>query len=76
MTPAPMQAFTYWMEAAREDLALARLYETPANRAPVLRRAMACVALALGAANRLRDQPRRALCLRVLTWLRAALAAL
>lgn len=76
MSPAPMQAFVYWMEAAREDLALARLYEMPANRAPILRRAMACVALALGAANALRDQPRRNLCLRIMTWLRAALAAL
>lgn len=73
---APMQAFAYWMGAAREDLAFARLYETPANRAPILRRAMACVALALGAANALRDKPRRDLCLRILTWLRAALAAL
>lgn len=64
------------MKAAREDLALARPSEMPANRAPVLRRAMACVALALGAANALRDKPRRALCLRILTWLRTALAGL
>jgi len=76
MNAAPMQAFAYWMEAAREDLALSYLYETPANRAAPLRRCMACVALALGAANALRDQPRRALCLRILTWVRAALARL
>ncbi|WP_324132338.1 hypothetical protein [Bosea sp. (in: a-proteobacteria)] len=76
MTAAPMLAFTYWMEAAREDLASARVYETAANRAALLSRTIVCVRYALGAANALRDQPRRALCLRVLTWLRAALAAL
>lgn len=76
MTAAPMRAFVYWVEAAREDLALARLCHAAENRAPVLRRAMTCVALALGAANALRDKRRRDLCLRVLTWLRAALAAL
>lgn len=76
MTAAPMRAFTYWMEAAREDLASARLYTTSENRAVLLRRAIACAGFALGAANALRDQTRRNLCLRVLTWLRAALAAL
>lgn len=76
MTAAPMRAFVYWMEAAREDLASARLFETAANRAALLSRTIACVCHALGAANALRDQTRRDLCLRVLTWLRAALAAL
>ena len=76
MTDTATRAFAYWMAAAREDRASARLYYSSENRAPTLRRAMACVALALGAANALRDKPRRDLCLRILTWLRAALAAL
>lgn len=76
MTAAPMQAFTYWMEAAREDLTSLARYTFKPIRAEILRRAMACLGYALGAANRLRDQPRRNLCLRVLTWLRAALATL
>ena len=76
MTAISARAFTYWLEAAREDLASARLYKTAACRAELLRRAIDCVQLALGAANALRDQTRRNLCLRTLTWLRAALAAL
>jgi hypothetical protein len=71
-----MLAFTYWMEAAQDDLRPLRLYATAPNRAALLRRATICVRYALGAANTLRDQRRRALCLRILTWLRAALAAL
>lgn len=76
MTAAPMQAFTYWMAAAREDLTSLPLYTSKAVRADILRRAIACIRYALGAANSLRDQTRRALCLRVLTWLRAALVNL
>jgi len=76
VTDTATRAFSYWMEAAREDLASARLYSTSSNRTPILRRAMVCVRYALGAANALRDQPRRSLCLRILTWLRAALATL
>lgn len=76
MTAAPMQAFTYWMDAAREDLTSLAQFTFKPVRAEILRRAMACIRYALGAANRLRDQPRRNLCLRTLTWLRAALAAL
>jgi hypothetical protein len=76
MTDTANCAFAFWMEAAREDLASACLYSTSSNRAPILRRAMVCVRYALGAANALRDQTRRALCFRVLTWLRAALVNL
>lgn len=76
MTDTAARAFAYWMEAAREDLNSARLYATAENRAAPLRRALICIRYALGAANALGDQTRRNLCLRILTWLRAALAAL
>jgi hypothetical protein len=76
MTDTAARAFAHWMEAAREDLASSRLYETPACRTDLLRRAIICVRLALSAANSLRDQTRCNLCFRTVTWLRAALAAL
>lgn len=71
-----LTAFNYWMTAAREDLESLPLYTAKAPRADILRRAIACLRFALGAANTLRDQPRRNLCLRALTMLRAALARL
>ena len=67
-------AFTYWMEAAREDLATLSAYRVPDVRADILARAEACVRLALRAANAMNCARRKTLCFQALNWLRAAQA--
>lgn len=67
-------AFTYWMEAAREDLATLSAYRAASVRAGILARAEACVRLALRAANAMNCPTRKALCFQALNWLRAAQA--
>ncbi len=65
--------FNYWMEAALEELRA----NLPARGAPLRKFSLGIaegyVEAALINANKMRDPARKALCLRVLNWIRADL---
>ncbi|AMJ59362.1 hypothetical protein [Bosea sp. PAMC 26642] len=65
--------FNYWIEAARDQLTRAALYSAPVVRADFLKMTQSFVRLALRAANAMGCADRKALCLRIMNWLRADL---
>lgn len=68
-----LSAFDYWIEAARAELRELAKYQFASTRKMVLAQAAAYMGQALKAANKAGCRARKALCLRVLNWIRADL---
>ena len=67
-----LNSFNQWITWAQQDLAsLPPAEHAPQTRAIMIKHATATVEHALKAANRLGCPARKAMCLRVLNWLRA-----
>lgn len=73
MSAGHIPAFDYWIEAARWELNQLQKYVTPSVRRLCLTGAEAAITRALRAANKSGCKSRKALCLRVLNWIRADL---
>lgn len=73
MTATHLPAFDYWIEAARWELNQLQKYTTSSVRRICLDGALANMTRALTAANKAGCPARKALCMRVLNWIRADL---
>lgn len=69
----PIASFEYWIDAARWNLTELQRYRGAVARGSCLRMAEHNMQQALNAASRARCRARKALCLRVLNWIRADL---
>lgn len=77
MNPIILSGFNQWVAWAQQDLSdLPPASEAPRSRACALKQAKRSLLAALEAANKLGCPARKALCLRVLNWLRADLRRL
>lgn len=70
------QQFNRWIGDALNELRALTCYQSPAARASVLRTTASSVKAARAYANKLNCPARKALCLRVMNWLRADLRGL
>lgn len=70
------EQFNRWVSDAQSELATLDNYSSPFARGSVLRMASTSIKAALYYANKLGCSARKALCLRVLNWLRADLRRL
>lgn len=74
MAPLHRDMCVYWLKAGLDELEETEaLDRTGWTRAMRLKLAVNFVGFALAAANKARDAARRAVCLRILNWLRADL---
>lgn len=71
-----VSSFNFWMGCALRDMERLPTPKTPISRRLVLEGVGSSVRHALTQANRMGDAARKALCLRLLNWLRADLRRL